>query len=111
MSDNIYVQESYVNQTEGYRFGDSEVFESFTDDRGELFKSMQKEYGRCESKIYREREGGGVDQIGWVFVKTMRYEDADRLRPGVRKTYVREVWVTLHKAPPIKTVEYQYLAS
>jgi hypothetical protein len=99
---NLYIQESFINKTEGYRFGDSDVYETFTDDRGELYRSLQKEYGRCVSKIYVDRTDGGPPKaIGWVFEGRARYEDT-----GER--YLREVWVTLHERQPTKTVEYHY---
>jgi hypothetical protein len=106
---NIWIQESFVNSTEGYRFGDSDVYETYTDDRSKLFKDMQREYGRCESKIYIDGPDGKAIQVGWVFTKTMDYEDARADWPKERRQYVREVWITLHKAPPVVTTKYNYL--
>ena len=48
----LYVREHWVNETEGYRGGNSPVYESFTDDVGTLFRSARKEHGRCTGKIY-----------------------------------------------------------
>lgn len=84
------VRETYCNETEGYRFGDSEWYEAYTDDKGRLFKDMQKEYGRCSGKMYVEPDG---KQVGWVFVKSMQYEDA-RSKDEV---YIREVWVEVRE--------------
>ena len=100
MTDKLYVQESFVNATEGYRFGDSDVYETFTDDPGELYRTMQREYGRCISKIYVGRPGGPI-AVGWVFVKRNKYEDSD-------ETYLREVWVTVHDAPDTIKRERHY---
>jgi len=105
----IWVQESYINQTAGYRFGDTEVYESGFDQAGPLFKAMQCEYGRCVSKVYIDGKDGKPRQIGWVFQKTVEYEDARADWPKDRREYVREVWVTLHSKPPVMTTRYNYL--
>lgn len=92
---NIWVSEVYINATEGYTFGDSDVYESFTNDTGKLYRSCQREYGRCVSKAYIDPADGGKPRaIGWVFVGRQQYEDTG-------ETYLREVWVTLH-APTIE---------
>ena len=98
----LYVSESYVNATENSLFGDSEVYETSYDTPGDLYRAMQREYGRCTSKVYIDAEGG-PKQVGWVFQSRQRYEDAP-------DTYLREVWVTVHEAPPTKTTEYHYAA-
>lgn len=100
MSENLYVQETYINRTEGYRFGDSDVYESQYDDKGDLYRAVRREYGRCVSRVYVD-SNEGAKPIGWVFVKRDKYEDTG-------ESYLREVWVTIHKAPPTKTVEYHY---
>ena len=97
-TDNLYVQKSFVNRTEGYRFGDSDVYESFTDDAGELYRSLQREYGRCEGRVYVDRDGK-TTPVGWIFVKLDEYEDT-------RERYLREVWVTLHDGPPTVTTRH-----
>jgi hypothetical protein len=105
MPEPLYIQESFVNLTEGYRFGDSDVYEAFTSDRSKLYKSLVREYGRCTGKVYIDLKptpaGPNAMPVGWVFVKRMKYEDCD-------KAYLREVWVTLHPAPPTKKTEYHY---
>ena len=109
----IWVQESFVNQTEGYRYGDGEVYETYFEERGKLFLDMQKEYGRCASQIYIDGPDGKPIQVGWVFEKRTEYEDARADWPDSRRYYVREVWVTLHKGPPdvkpaVRTYNYLY---
>jgi hypothetical protein len=92
------ISETYINLDKGYRFGDSGKYEAFTDDKGELYRSCQKEYGRCVSKVYIDppynafSENPQPREVGWVFVKWMQYEDAR----GPKETYLREVWVTIH---------------
>ncbi len=103
MSDNLYVQETYRNATEDHGIGESDVYETFTDSPGDLYRAMQREYGRCVSKVYIDKAGGPPLAIGWVFQGRDKYEDTD-------ETYLREVWVTLHDAPDTVTREHHYHA-
>lgn len=90
----MQIREQYLNATKGHWIGDSGWYEPYTDDRGELFRTLQKEYGRCVSKMYREYplfDGyppgqGHVTPVGWVFERTEKYTDTG-------EPYVREVWV------------------
>jgi hypothetical protein len=83
----LLVKCAYVNATENHMIGKEDVpQEAFTNDRGELYRSCQKEYGRCVSKMYRDHKDGRTEEIGWVFQGRDRYQDS-------RKTYLREVWV------------------
>ena len=87
-----------MNLTENYRYGDpSHIYETYHETRSELFRAMQKEYGHCTSKVYVNE---GVP-IGWVFESVVRYDDTD-------EPFLREVWITVHSAPPTKTIEYHY---
>lgn len=60
--------------------------EAYTDDRGRLFRDLQREYGRCVSKMYREYKNGADRAVGWVFQGRDKYQDSN-------KTYLRETWV------------------
>jgi hypothetical protein len=91
----MLVSEVFINATKGHRFGESEPYEPYTDNIGELFRAMQKEYGRCTSAVYVETPAGPPQRVGWVFEKRMRYEDA-RGNDRERDYYTREVWVTLY---------------
>lgn len=99
----LFIEEKFVNATKGYRIGESGVYEPFTDDVKKLFKSLQKEHGRCISKCYLETKAGDK-QIGWVFQKREKYTDS-------AETFVKETWVMLHeKEPETKTTfHYKYL--
>lgn len=103
----LLVSETFVNETEGYRFGETEPYEPYTDNIGRLFRDMQKEYGRCTGAVYVDRPNGAARKIGWVFQKNMTYEGAR----DPRETYTREVWVTLHDAPDTveRTTHYHTL--
>jgi len=91
--DATHVHESYVNATEGYRFGDNTyevegtVFEDMTP--GEAYRWLVKEYGRCTGKVYRDTESAPL-HCGWVFIKRDKYEDTG-------EPYTREVWVTFSR--------------
>ncbi len=97
MSKDLWVQETYYNATEGYTFGESGVYETWTDNRGKLYRSLQSEYGRCTGKVRTDTDG----PIGWVFEGLVQYEDNTN-------KYKREVWVTVHTGPPTETIEYHY---
>lgn len=99
----VYIQESYVNATKGYRFGDSDVYESCYSfaEIGKLFRFCQREYGACKSAVYVDTPGDKATRIGWVFGRRERYEDTG-------EPYTREVWVTLHTAPDTVTRQAHY---
>lgn len=91
----LTVRCTYINKTKGHIFGeDPEPQVAFTNDRGRLFRDMQKEYGRCTGKVYRTLADGTNTVIGYAFEKKMKYEDH---RPWSRGDcyYTREVWVEI----------------
>lgn len=96
----MLAQESWVNNTENYRCGDSGYYEPFTDNLKILFRNYQREYGRCISKIYIDTPEG-AKAIGWVFRKRAKYTDCN-------EHYILETWITLHEAQPEKSVKYNY---
>lgn len=94
--DNIVMKESWVNATKGYRLGDSDWYEAFTDDEGELFRSMQKEYGRCIGKVYIDMPKDSDSlPVGWVFLKKEKYTDVD-------EHYLKETWIEMKHRYPIR---------
>jgi hypothetical protein len=104
---NIWIEEEGCEIKEDRRiiFYESGIYESRYDNVGELFKSLQKNWGRCTSKVYRDVESGVLgtitQAIGWVFQKKEKYEDCN-------KYYLRETWVTLHEREPQTTIKYFY---
>jgi hypothetical protein len=100
--ENLFVQETFINRTENYHLDESNVYESFSNDSGQLFKLFRKEYGRCISRIYVDQLDVKPISIGWVFLKRMKYSDTN-------KYYLQETWITLHQKPPTKTIEYHYV--
>lgn len=97
---NLYQQETYLNATEGHIFGESPVYETFTDDKGDLYRANQREYGRCTGRVFIDTPKG-AKAVGWVFVSHQRYEDTNEL-------YLREVWVTLHERKPETRTTFHY---
>ncbi len=97
MADITKIQETFVERKDdehSYIIGESEWYEPFTSDRGRLFRSLQKEYGRCVSKQYCDDKAGRTHTTGWVFERREQYEDTGRYgRPA--QYYTREVWVSI----------------
>jgi len=107
MASPIFIQEEYVDVSDSehqYSTGTSEVYETTytTNEVGDLYRALQKEHGRCVSKVYIDRKNGEPRAIGWVFRKRERrdhcYKSSD--------TYLLETWVTLYSGKPITTVTY-----
>jgi hypothetical protein len=88
----IQVCETYVNETKGHMIGKSGWYEPYTDNKGQLFRAMQREYGRCISSMYAVH-AGETFKVGWVFQSKDRYEDAH----SRDDTYLREVWVEVRE--------------
>lgn len=87
----MQVQEHYVQVkgSERIQLDSSGWFETWTQNKGNLFRASQKEHGRCIGKMYAKDPN--VQPIGWVFEKYVKYEDSDN-------TYLRETWVELKEA-------------
>lgn len=93
----LWVDETWINRTEGYSHGESGVHETYCETEGELFREMRDEYGRCVSKVYIGSDEN-VRAVGWVFQKRVKYEDSN-------ESYLQETWVTVHDKPPTITRE------
>jgi len=106
---NLFISENWTEiktnpetgEQERWGLGESEVYESFTGDKGELYRDLVKEHGRCVSKVYIDLKDEPYKHIGWVFQKRKKYDDSD-------KTFVAETWVDVHTAEPTKTIKYHY---
>ncbi len=96
----LFAQETWINATAGYSIGESDVYETFTDNRGELYRAMVRSYGRCTGKVYVDTPQG-PRAVGWVFCKRQRYDDSP-------ETFLLETWVTVHTSKPTRTIEYHY---
>lgn len=87
--ENLHALEIWVNATENYICGDSDIYETFTNDIGVLFRAFQREHGKCISKQYIDLKDGETRQIGWVFQKKRYYEDT-------KEPYIAETWISVH---------------
>ena len=76
-----------TNEDKGYQF--SEYTEPVDPDTtfGELYRMLQREYGRCQSSVYIDTNTG-TKRTGWLFVSRQRYEDTN-------ETYLRGCWATI----------------
>lgn len=104
---NLWIEEVHNDVTVGYCIADIPAYETFTSDRGRLYKSLVGTYGRCVGAMHFESEGGRtVPNIGWVFQKRRRYEDTGRGTGRKAVYYIHEVWVTLvHRATVTRKIE------
>jgi len=93
----LQIHETYVDVGNDVIFGESGWYEPHTDARRRLFHSLQEEFGRCISKVYRDElqvNGRMVAvSIGWVFQKRDKYTDT-------KEVYLREVWVSVREEQP-----------
>ena len=87
---NLFIKETWVDRTQNFLCGDSGVYETSTDNKGELFRSLQREHGKCVGKMYIDKNGEAY-QCGWIFEKIRKYEDT-------HEKYIAETWVSLHDA-------------
>lgn len=114
MGEYLWVEEQWMNKTEGYSSSKSGVYETYHTTLGELYRGMQREFGRCTGKVYVDVKNPSWDiemptymqwiamPVGWVFEKRMCYE-------GSKETFLCETWVTVHKGEAEKSVRYQYV--
>lgn len=99
----LYVHEVYYERrgSKLLGIGDSPVYETGMKTPAEIYRSAQKEFGRCTSRVYIEGPSGNSLHIGWVFVKRTKYQDSN-------ETYLQETWVTIHDDQPERTITYNY---
>ena len=96
----LWIKESYVDATKGGRYSDVDWYETkFADNElRPMFKNLVKEFGRVRS-MWRDKAGGGREQVGWVFEKRVEYDDNRANTPIKQRTYLREVWVEVSIGP------------
>ena len=92
------IRETFVqvkDEDHFYGIGENDWYEPFTDNRKKLFQSLQKEWGRCVSLMFRNIAMGDgtydVRMCGWVFQKKVQYTDC-------KDKYLREVWVEIKES-------------
>ena len=85
----LVISETHVNATEHYRYEATPPYESFADTKGELFRELQRDYGRCLGKVYVDTKDGELHMVGWCFRRTDYYTDTG-------EPFAHEVWITIH---------------
>jgi len=86
----LKIREDYVihhDDGRSHRVEGVPWYEPWTEDKGRLFKALQREYGRCISKVYCDLNN---EAVGWVFEKREKYSDDSQ-------TYKLETWVEYRK--------------
>ncbi len=84
----IYAQEQWINATEGYSFGDSGVYETFTDSIENCLEVVNMNTEGVCSMTWRLKTKN-PERIGWIFEKKRKYTDTN-------EEYLCETWVSLH---------------
>ncbi len=95
------IQNMPDGEIERYGLGSSDVYETGIETKGELYRTMMREHGRCTGKVYVDTKDGKTKHIGWVFLRRKKYDDCN-------KTFLAETWVTVHEKPPTVTRESHY---
>lgn len=105
------IRETFINASEGHMIFESEWYTAHTTDKKRLFRDLQREYGRCTGKVYRDT-ARGTKAVGWVFQSRQQYEDAHRggecRHPGSHRescTYIREVWVSVRESADVHALD------
>lgn len=84
------IKETWIDADAGLITGDSGWYEPYTDKLGDLYRSLQKTYGRCISRMYKDVAVAFQNpvpvKVGWVFQKRVQYTDC-------ADTYLQETWV------------------
>jgi len=90
----LRVRITLVNEDKGYQFYEDVEDVDETNPK-KVFRLLQREYGRCSSKLYRDHPGRPAVAHGWVFRKRVRYTDCDEY-------FVQEAWCELFWEEPAK---------
>lgn len=90
----LWIKETYVDATKNQTYSIVDWYETKfrNDELRPLLRSLSKGFGRIRS-MWRDKPGGGRQQVGWVFEKRVAYDDS-------KETYLREVWVEVSIGDP-----------
>ena len=89
----VVVVEHYTNETEGHRFG--EMATAMPAGDCPTFRDLQREYGRCASKVYHDSPDGRPVAVGYFFESMQKYEDTGQ-------PYKRGVWIEFAWLPAME---------
>ena len=101
----MYIREIYLNETDNHLIGEGDWYETFTDNLGDLYRALRKQFGKPQN-MYIDKKDGTTKKVGWVFTGKDKYEDTG-------EPYIRQVWVEVSKTEPtsettIKNVEHPF---
>lgn len=99
----LWITEKYVNRNKSETYNVVNWYETKFEDNQlrDLMRSCSKAFGRPRS-VWRDKPGGGKDrmQVGWVFEKSVEYNDISEATPVKDRIYLREVWVEVSIGNP-----------
>lgn len=86
MSNGLAIRVTFLNKDRNGQIGEDVHKTEFEEPR-ELFRHCKKTYGRCTSRMMRDRRHGESVQTGWIFEKKVPYDDAPD------EMFTQETWV------------------
>jgi len=92
----MWIKETFVNETEGHIFGESDWIDTGEDDLSQLYRQLKSEYGNARN-MYRDRPDGSSFKVGWVFEGLASYDDSG-------ESYRRSVWVEVSVTSPERII-------
>jgi hypothetical protein len=101
MGKTFWITETYVNETGDHIVGESPIYDTGETDKGKVFRTLQKEHGRCAGRVYLDTPEQEAIPIGWTFQKKVPYTDTGEL-------YLQMVWANLFDGPPSVKRTYHY---
>ena len=81
----MYIQITHIDDTRHLCL-DKDTWHEYDGKKQKLFTEMQREYGRCISKMFVDRKNLPPLVIGWVFEKFTKYEDSS-------EKFIKHTWV------------------
>lgn len=86
---------TYVNQSKAFIYAeDDQPQVAFTNNRGELFRALQSEFGTCTGKCYRSFLNDRSTVIGYTFEQKVQYSD---YQGKGERFYIQETWVDVRR--------------
>jgi hypothetical protein len=112
---NLYIEIYQTNETAKFRIDNPKFEETKYSNKGALYRALEKEYGRCTSKILVETSGK-PQQVGWSFEKREYYSDVGIGKPikYLNKkerdslTFMCGTYVSVHTALPEVTTKHYF---
>lgn len=96
----LLIRMDSINKTENYiiyRSDFSDIEDTDITEIGKLFRELQKSYGRCTSKVYRDIDRQTTIEVGYVFEKKRKYARS-------KEYYIEETWIEIMERIEVKTI-------